>query len=292
MPKISLIVATLGRDVELIRLFESLEKQSLLDFEVIVVDQNSDRRVSTVLSKIQSSFPIIHLHRGDIRGLSLSRNVGIAHSSGDFLMFPDDDCWYPSWLLKNFSDTADKHAADIVAGRAADENGRSINARYVQNFTEITFDNAFETQIEWMVFVKRQVLDQIGGFDVELGVGAPTPWQSCEGPDLVLRALKKGFKAYFDPALHGYHHELILYEPSRALRAKALAYAFGMGFVMRKHGYSLFFALYRCTRPLLRMAIALLRFNFAKANYYFVISRGRFEGYMWPSIVLERYRRL
>ena len=48
--RFSLIVATLGRTAELRRLLESLAVQTHQDFEVIVVDQNTDDRVSQILA--------------------------------------------------------------------------------------------------------------------------------------------------------------------------------------------------------------------------------------------------
>jgi GT2 family glycosyltransferase len=52
--EISLVVATLGRTVQLDRLFESLARQDFTDFEVIVVDQNPDDRLEYLFKR---SFP-------------------------------------------------------------------------------------------------------------------------------------------------------------------------------------------------------------------------------------------
>ena len=49
--KFSLIIATLGREKELYDLFESLDKQTYKNFEVIVIDQNKDDRVFKCVQK-------------------------------------------------------------------------------------------------------------------------------------------------------------------------------------------------------------------------------------------------
>jgi glycosyltransferase involved in cell wall biosynthesis len=49
MPRFSLIVGTLGRTNEFAVLLQSLAEQQMRDFELIVVDQNSDDRLTSML---------------------------------------------------------------------------------------------------------------------------------------------------------------------------------------------------------------------------------------------------
>ena len=72
---VSLVVATVNRVKELGRLFGSLEKQSNSSFEVVLVDQNHDDRLASLIANYASSFPIHHLRSAP--GLSKSRNVGL-----------------------------------------------------------------------------------------------------------------------------------------------------------------------------------------------------------------------
>ena len=53
--KFTLILATLGRSDEVRRMLESLKRQSYQDFEVVLIDQNSDR--PAVLLRLMHAAP-------------------------------------------------------------------------------------------------------------------------------------------------------------------------------------------------------------------------------------------
>jgi glycosyltransferase involved in cell wall biosynthesis len=91
--KISLLLATLGRSFELERFMTSLDNQTYRNFELIVIDQNTDARLDPILRKYRGRFSFVHV-RSDKPGLSRSRNEGMKHLSQDtdLLAFPDDDC--------------------------------------------------------------------------------------------------------------------------------------------------------------------------------------------------------
>ena len=61
--KFSLIVATKNRVNEVDRLLHSLVAQSHRDFEVILVDQNIDDRLSDVVNCYSPLFPLTHIPR-------------------------------------------------------------------------------------------------------------------------------------------------------------------------------------------------------------------------------------
>ena len=50
--RVSLVVSTVSRTGELARLMDSLLGQEFKDFEVLVVDQNSDDRIVSVLEPL------------------------------------------------------------------------------------------------------------------------------------------------------------------------------------------------------------------------------------------------
>ena len=275
-PLLSLIVATKGRASPLEALFASLRAQTFTDFEVVVVDQNPDDRVGAP-ERDGWPFPIVRLHTPGEAGLSRARNSGLSRASGRVVLFPDDDCWYPPTMLAHAMERMDALGAEVLAGRASDEAGRDINGRFERHSTRIERGNVFTTGIEWVVFFKRAALDALGGYNTEIGVGAATPWQACEGQDIMLRALAAGFSCWYDPSVFGHHAELDVASPSMAGKGKA--YARGLGYVLRLHAYPFSTAVNWMLRPAVRAGLSLLRGDRARYAYYRNVAIGRYEGW-------------
>ncbi len=200
---VALIVATRGRMRELEILFESLAAQDFKNFEIIIVDQNDDNRLGAMCEHWQSTLKMRRLWTPSERGASRARNMGWAQTGCPIVLFPDDDCWYPPSFLSRVLNTMQSTDADIVCGRAADTRAQDINGRFEGTAQWVTRENVWTTQIEWMIIFRLTALQAVSGFDPTIGVGASTPWQSCEGQDIVLRAMAKGLKCYYDNSLYG-----------------------------------------------------------------------------------------
>jgi glycosyltransferase involved in cell wall biosynthesis len=275
---ISLVVATLGRTTELDRLFESLSAQGRTDFEVILVDQNADSRLEG-LAAGDWPFPVNWVRVPNIRGLSRARNVGWRAARGELLIFPDDDCWYPPWLLSRGLEILAATRADIVTGRAADQLGNDINGRYAQAPNRIDRTNVWISGIEWVMLFKKAALVALGGFDEDVGVGASTPWQACEGQEILLRALEQGLTCCFDPSFYG-HHARFDEISAKAMQAKGRAYGRGLGYVLRLHHYNFVAAANWIARPLARLMLSAARGDLSRCAYFFNVALGRLEGYV------------
>lgn len=282
----SLVVTTLGRFDQLVKLFESLAHQSFTDFEIVVVDQNNDDRLANLFTR-QWPFRVIRIHTPTHRGVSLGRNIGWRASKGVVIIFPDDDCWYPLSFLQTIDQRMRETEADILTGRATDETGRSINGRYALSPQAIDRSNVWISGIEWTMAFKKSVLETADGFDEQVGVGSPTPWQACEGPELILRALATGFKCYFDPAVYGHHEELNIVAPDLAMSRKGRAYGRGLGYVLRIHSFSKTECAMWIVRPLARAALNLAKGNAKPLRYLLNISVGRLEGVLGRTYALQ-----
>lgn len=245
----SMIVATLGRSRELEALLRSLAAQGRNDFEIIVVDQNADDRLVPVLAGFAGSMTIEHL-RTDKKGVCRARNLGAARARGQWLIFPDDDCWYPPDFFARADALKKTHPADFYSGRATNAQGHTIMGDFAAAAMPIERATIWTTLIEWMLVVKKSAFDAAGGFDTAIGPGSGTPWGAYEIQDLALKLLSAGRKGWYDPAFIGHHPEDRSDQTTPAAVAKMRVYSTGLGYVMRKHGYRFSDYLPRLLRPL------------------------------------------
>jgi ADP-heptose:LPS heptosyltransferase/glycosyltransferase involved in cell wall biosynthesis len=278
-PRVSLVVSTINRARELTRLMDSLLGQEFKDFEILVVDQNWDDRIVPVLEPYQSQLKISRIKTPGRHGISSGRNDGWRQARGDVILFPDDDCWYPSWFLRRGVEVLDKTCADLVSGRFADKSGRSINGRFASRAQFITRRSVWNAQSESATFFRRDLLEGLSGFDEGLGIGSSSPWQAAEGPDLILRALRSRSVCYYDPSLYGFHREYDLDDPTGEMARKGRVYGRGMGHVLRVHRYGILRLLYWASRPLATAFISAFSGRFHRAAYSLCVSVGRVEGW-------------
>jgi glycosyltransferase involved in cell wall biosynthesis len=280
--RISFLVSTLGRTTQLERLLRSLANQDYTGFDVIIVDQHQDDRLHFLFEQ-DWPFQLKWLRTPTERGLSRGRNTGWQASTAEFIAFPDDDCWYPPWFLDRALNIMHASGSDILTGRAADESGRDINGRYSQTAHQVDRINVWISGIEWVMRFRRAALLAVNGFDESVGVGVSTPWQACEGQDIILRALETGLICYFDPAFFGHHEELRILAPDGLTRAKGRSYGRGLGHVLRMHNYGNLSIAFWVARPVARCAWLFFRGDFRSSYYFFNVAFGRFDLSPGPS---------
>lgn len=277
----SLIVCTIDRFDQLERLFRSLAGQQHRDFEVVVVDQNADDRLRALIGSFSSSFPIRHIRSP--KGLSRARNNGMAVAEGEYLCFPDDDCWYEADTLAKAEALFAAHPdLAIVTGRTLDAEGIPSVSPTGEMRLALTRWNYLKCGNSNGIFVRRAALSDIGGFDEDLGVGSESPFQSGEEADFLLRALATGKGAMFFPELIVHHDQVTSeYGPRQVERARK--YGRGFGALMRKHAFPFYYVGYRLFRPVAGWLAALARFNLDAARYKRAWLTGILEGYAaWP----------
>jgi glycosyltransferase involved in cell wall biosynthesis len=281
-PVFSLIVCTLGRQEPLRRLLESLVRQSLRDFEVVVVDQNEPGVLDAMIDEFGFRLAIVHVRA--VPGLSSARNVGLARASGLSIAFPDDDCWYDAdTLRKVFERMSRLPSAAIVSGRTTDREGAPSVSAFQAVEARISRGNYLTCGNSNCIFFRREVFSTIGHFDTRLGVGAPTEFQSGEEADVLLRALDAGLSAQYCPDLR-VRHDQVDDAITEAQIRRARNYGRGFGALLRKHRFPPAVIAYRIGRPLVGAGLYLLLGRTALARYKWTWGRAIAEGYRrWSS---------
>ncbi len=273
----SLIEATRGRDRELAEFFDSLLVQKRSHVEVIVVDQNADDRLAPVIAAYEGRLPLLW-RRSSVANACHARNLGLALARGDLVGFPDDDCLYPTGLLDQ---VATAFAADpglaLLTGPAASPAGGLGSGRWRTEAGAIDAANVWTSVIEFNLFLRREVALAMGGFDERLGPG--TPYGSAEGNDLVLRSIRAGHVARYEPAQQVVHPDKRL---TPVAVERAALYGQGFGFVLRRHAVPAEVWLPFLIRPLGGALFGLARGRVLAARYYWATLRGRLAGFTAP----------
>jgi GT2 family glycosyltransferase len=94
-PKVSVIVCSYNGGQTLEACLRSLKKLNYPDYEVVLVDDGSKDNTKEIVSH----YPWVKTIHQPNMGLSVARNVGAAHASGEILAYTDSDCMAdPDWL--------------------------------------------------------------------------------------------------------------------------------------------------------------------------------------------------
>jgi glycosyltransferase involved in cell wall biosynthesis len=273
--KFSLIMATIGRVAEVERFLAHLDQQTHRDFELLIVDQNEDDRLLPLVHKYSARFTLLHLRSE--KGVSLAKNVGLQQISGNFIAFPDDDCWYDSNVLERVLQMFRQYPQySGITGRCIDANGNDAAAKFDKSSGEVNAINVWQRAVSVTMFFRRSVYEVIGGFDEEIGIGAKTPYWSGEETDYVLRVIRQ-FKVFYNAEFTVNHPNPVLHYTAQVIR-RGYNYGCGFGKVVRKHQYSFGFKARALIRPFLGMMLYLIKLKLPRSLYYWNSFRGRLRG--------------
>jgi glycosyltransferase involved in cell wall biosynthesis len=235
--RLTLILATVGRAEEVSIALRSFAAQTSRDFEVVVVDQNQDDRLVPFIAEAQASGVSVKHIKMQERGLAKARNLGLAQSEGDLVAFPDDDCWYERDTIERVIDTIEARPdlAGVVGRWVEQARGRERDCYRFSLVEWRNFRGGDAPSIT--LFLKRTLVNELGGFDPRLGVGQ---WYGAgEETDLILRVLASGADIWHEPSIKVHHHfsPIPIGETSALCRA-ARSRGRGVGAIYVKHRIS------------------------------------------------------
>ena len=94
----SIVVPVYNRPDEVDELLESLCSQTLKDFEVVIVEDGSQKPCKDVCDKYANILNL-HYYYKDNSGPGQSRNYGVEHANGDYVIILDSDVVLPEGYM-------------------------------------------------------------------------------------------------------------------------------------------------------------------------------------------------
>ena len=169
--KISLIITVLNEASTILKLIKSIQCQTLLPSEIIIVDGGSTDATLEIILAFSKKFPQLNLRAVLVKGnRSCGRNTAIKLAKFDWIAITDAGCTLEvNWLAELIKKQTATNA-DVVAG-------------YYQGLSESKFQNAlipyvlvmpdklakFETEVflpaTRSMLISKQIWKKAGGFD-------------------------------------------------------------------------------------------------------------------------------
>lgn len=114
--KLSVIIPVFNTDKELlIRCFESIEKQTYQYFEVLVIDDGSEKEYSQFLESCCNQYGYQYIWQKNA-GVSVARNNGIDRCSGEYISFVDSDDYLEASCFERGIALSETNSSDMVLG--------------------------------------------------------------------------------------------------------------------------------------------------------------------------------
>ncbi len=221
----SLVIISYNGKELLSRCLRAVFKSSVLPQKIIVVDDFSNDGTEKIKDEFKD---LIYIKNQKNLGPTASRNVGAKLTTGEYIVFLDNDALVkPDCFEKLISFLDNNIKVGIVGTRIIPENhGRmwwnmgydpnnfreSIgyifgfllkffpNSRFLKNLSTKFILNYWDygkvLEVDWVVepcfIIRKDIFNKIGGFDEQF-------FMFFEGPDLCRRVRQAGFKVYFNP---------------------------------------------------------------------------------------------
>ena len=113
--KYSIIVPVFNRPDEVDELLQSLVGQTLKDFEVVIVEDGSQKPCKDVCDKYADRLDVKYFMKNN-SGPGQSRNYGAERANGEYLIVLDSDVVLPEGYLKAVDDELNREPSDAFGG--------------------------------------------------------------------------------------------------------------------------------------------------------------------------------
>ncbi|WP_204104711.1 MULTISPECIES: glycosyltransferase family 2 protein [Spirulina sp. CCY15215] len=210
-PSISAIICTYNRDTYVGAAIDSILAQDLPEFEVILIDNCSTDRTKAIAAERLSDPRFKYFYESQL-GLSAARNRGLKEAKGDILVYLDDDAVAsPGWLRAIYDAYKNNEKLAIAGGKTTliwppntprpnwlSRDASGVLGLYDLGDAPLSITRPDRSPIGANYSIRRDILEAIGGFNVNLGrVGKNLV--SNEELFMTEQALKQGWMVMYLP---------------------------------------------------------------------------------------------
>ena len=229
-PYLSVIIPCLNEEYFLPSLLKNLNSQTYADFEVIVVDGNSEDKTVEVTKKFKSKYSLF-LYTTATRNVGFQRNLGAKKSKGKVLVFFDADTQIPKNYLQKIAQAFETKHPHFLTTYLKIISTKPIEKAY-ETLCNLIFEFGKISKSGYafgsMQAVRRSIFLDTGGYDVKTKFGEDgqlfqkllkhnykylilkTPRYIFSmrrfHTDDAFKALSQQIAINIDVFLHGYHH--------------------------------------------------------------------------------------
>lgn len=190
--RVSIIIPTYNRPDFLDRLLSSIRQQTFQDFEIIIINDNSDNlgEYDKIISKYKNLYKdLIYVINDTNRGAPYSRNIGIDKSKYELIaLVDDDDEWLPNKLEKQVEvfKHGSKNLGLVYTWTYVSSNDKLYEGIYNSTLAGDVIKNILKECFipSPSVMVKKEVIVNAGKFDEDM--------PSCQDWDMWTRIFLNG----------------------------------------------------------------------------------------------------
>lgn len=223
-PLVSIIIPNKDEKETLEKCLKAIEKTAYSNYEVIIVENNSQKQETFDYYKQLESDKVKVVYYPDKFNYSKLNNFGVKYAGGSYyvLMNNDIEVLHEDWLEKMLSnctrpevgivgaklyypDNTIQHAglvvgvggslrgigANLFAGMKKERGGYMHKANLQLNYSAVTAA---------LLMVKKEVYEQVGGFEEALAV-------AFNDVDFCLKVREQNYLVVYDPEVEAYHYE-------------------------------------------------------------------------------------
>jgi glycosyltransferase involved in cell wall biosynthesis len=203
--KYSIVIPVYNRPDEADELLESLKNQSLKDFEVIVVEDGSERTCKEEAERYGRVMDVKYFFKKN-SGPGPSRNYGVERAKGEYVIILDSDCVLPEGFLQAVDDELRREPCDAFGGPDCAHDSftpvqKAISYSMTSFFTtggirggKKKMDKFYPRSFN--MGVRREVYNSLGGF---------SKMRFGEDIDFSIRIFKGGYKCRLFPGAWVWH---------------------------------------------------------------------------------------